>query len=203
MITKDPDWDFLNMAWDLEKEWKKSTPKYSERELLKDVFPEAREILPEKIKEWQEERASLVSSLAKRLSRINQAKYEFNRWFWREWIKVTEGPNLLKIDWHIARLKNLLIESPKTSGRITQEHIDRVKKVPIESLINQKLRKSGNRLYGSCPLHRERTPSFCIYTATNSFNCYGCNQGGDVIKLIQLLHGYSFIEAVKYLLNHA
>src|SRR3989344_3775821 len=143
MITKDPDWDFLNMAWDLEKEWKKSTPKYSERELLKDVFPEAREILPEKIKEWQEERASLVSSLAKRLSRINQAKYEFNRWFWREWIKVTEGPNLLKIDWHIARLKNLLIESPKTSGRITQEHIDRVKKVPIESLINQKLRKSG------------------------------------------------------------
>lgn len=40
-----------------------------------------------------------------------------------------------------------------------------------------------------CPLHNERTASFRLYEGNNSFYCYGCGQGGDVIKLYQLLRG--------------
>jgi hypothetical protein len=36
------------------------------------------------------------------------------------------------------------------------------------------------------PDHEDRTPSFVVYEATNSFYCFGCSRGGDVIDLEQL-----------------
>ena len=34
-----------------------------------------------------------------------------------------------------------------------------------------------------CPLHDEDTPSFRYYESTNSFYCFGCTKGGDVVHL--------------------
>lgn len=49
-----------------------------------------------------------------------------------------------------------------------------------------------------CPLHNERTASFKLYEGNNSFYCYGCGQGGDVIKLYQLLRGIpTYYKAMK------
>ena len=49
-----------------------------------------------------------------------------------------------------------------------------------------------------CPLHNERTASFRLYEGNNSFYCYGCGQGGDVIKLYQLLKGIAtYYKAMK------
>lgn len=50
--------------------------------------------------------------------------------------------------------------------------------------------------YLQCPLHSEKTPSFKIYPKTNSFYCFGCGAGGDVIKLVQVLFGISYPQAV-------
>ena len=46
----------------------------------------------------------------------------------------------------------------------------------------------GDRLKGRCPLHKEKTPSFYIYSDSQKWHCFGaCGQGGDVVDLVWLL----------------
>lgn len=40
-----------------------------------------------------------------------------------------------------------------------------------------------NRPVVQCPLHSERTGSFRYFPETESFYCYGCTAGGDIIDL--------------------
>ena len=50
------------------------------------------------------------------------------------------------------------------------------------------LRRSGNRLVGLCPFHRERTPSFTVFADDQRWWCFGaCNRGGDVVELARVL----------------
>ncbi len=55
------------------------------------------------------------------------------------------------------------------------------------------LRKVGERWVGCCPLpdHADRSPSFTVYPETDSWYCFGCCRGGDVLDLHQLAHGYA------------
>ena len=204
-IDKEIGWELYDYALSLEKGRRASLPRFTDKELL-EIFPEAKQIIPEKIKEWEQKRVKISDTIKKKLTLI---KYKitagFSRWFWREWVKVNEGQELLKIDGHIARLKRLLAVARgwESKGRITEEKIQQALHTPIENIANQhlKLYKSGRALVGLCPFHSEKHPSFYIYPETNSCWCYGCNQGGDVINFVRLLHGYSFKEAVKYLIG--
>lgn len=56
-----------------------------------------------------------------------------------------------------------------------------------------------------CPLpdHSERTPSCVIYEATNSWWCFGCWRGGDVIDLAMSVKGLSFVDAAQWLARKA
>ena len=65
------------------------------------------------------------------------------------------------------------------------------------------LRRRGKNLVGLCPFHNEKTPSFCIYPENNSFYCFGCNKGGDVISFIMGVENLDFAEAVKFLAQRA
>lgn len=85
-------------------------------------------------------------------------------------------------------------------GRITQVDIDRAKQSPILDLFTGKIKRYGKRATVHCPLHSEKTPSFVIYLDQNSWHCYGCNEGGDVIALIMKMNKLSFIEAVRKLI---
>ena len=201
--TKELGREHYNGIFNLEKQWRASLPRFTDKELL-EIFPEVKQVIPEKIKEWEQKRAEFSDTIKKKLTLIKyKITDEFSRWFWREWVKVNEGEELLKIDGHLARLKDLFLiakgEIPK--GRFTEGEIQRALDVPIETILNQPLRKAGKALVGLCPLHNEKRPSFYIYPETNSCWCYGCNQGGNVINLVRLLHGYSFKEAVKHLIG--
>ncbi len=54
-----------------------------------------------------------------------------------------------------------------------------------------------------CPFHNERTPSFTVYPETQSFYCFGCGAGGDVITFIKQRENIEYIEAVKLLASRA
>ena len=65
------------------------------------------------------------------------------------------------------------------------------------------LRHRGRTPTGLCPFHSEKTPSFVVYPDTQSFYCFGCGAGGDVITFIKKINNLDYVEAVKYLAGRA
>lgn len=61
------------------------------------------------------------------------------------------------------------------------------------------LKRSGHIYKCLCPFHSERTPSCTVYPDSESFYCFGCGAGGDVITFIMKIENLDYIEAVKYL----
>ncbi|MCD7828266.1 MAG: DNA primase [Clostridiales bacterium] len=61
------------------------------------------------------------------------------------------------------------------------------------------LRVSGSIARGLCPFHNERTPSFTIYINNQSFYCFGCGVGGNVITFVKNIENIGFTEAVSLL----
>jgi len=61
------------------------------------------------------------------------------------------------------------------------------------------LKKQGNVWQGLCPFHAENTPSFTVYVDTQTWKCFGCSAGGDVIAFAMKQHSVTFPEALKLL----
>ena len=74
-------------------------------------------------------------------------------------------------------------------------------KIDIETVVSPyvSLRRRGRLLTGLCPFHNEKTPSFTVYPDSQSFYCFGCGEGGNVITLLMKIANKSFPEAIKYL----
>lgn len=67
----------------------------------------------------------------------------------------------------------------------------------ISSYVN--IRRTGRISKGLCPFHNEKTPSFTIYPDTQSYYCFGCGSGGDVITFIKNIENLDYIDAVRFL----
>jgi len=65
------------------------------------------------------------------------------------------------------------------------------------------LKKSGENYKALCPFHSEKTPSFVISPSKQIFHCFGCGEGGNLIKFIMNIENINFIEAVKMLSKDA
>ncbi len=65
------------------------------------------------------------------------------------------------------------------------------------------LQKSGKAFKGLCPFHNERTPSFYVFAETQTWHCFGCNEGGDVFSFVQKQQGLEFRETLHYLAEKA
>ncbi len=169
---------------------------------LFEIFPEAKEVVLEKLKEWEVKRYDIADIIKRKLRIIKSKSNPQNQWFWREWIKINEVEALNLIDKHIARLKRQLavIGGQKIpSNLITKDEIERALCFPINDLFAGKFRRSGRNFIGICPFHPEKSPSFYIYSNNNTCWCFGCHQGGDTINVVRLLYGCSFREAVSHL----
>ena len=65
------------------------------------------------------------------------------------------------------------------------------------------LQKAGSNYKGLCPFHSEKTPSFVVYPASNSFYCFGCGAGGGVFAFIMKAENLDFTGAVELLAARA
>ncbi len=61
------------------------------------------------------------------------------------------------------------------------------------------LKRQGANYSGLCPYHEEKTPSFSVSPEKNFYYCFGCQKGGDAIKLVMELKSLPFAEAVSHL----
>lgn len=78
-------------------------------------------------------------------------------------------------------------------------------KTDIEDVISTyvTLKRRGATLVGLCPFHNEKTPSFTVYPATQSFYCFGCGAGGDAIAFLKKIENLDYLDAVKTLAQRA
>jgi hypothetical protein len=177
----------LRRSWEQNQPWMKYTP-----ESWIHIFPEMRNRVEELLLQKLDSRERI-----KKLYDLTEATFSKNlneRLFEEALLDATLGKTLLSLDAKIKVYRRMLFDnSSKSSGVISQTVISQAKSVPMESLIDQPI-KRGQIL---CPFHHEKTPSCKVYP--DHIHCFGCGKSLDTIGYIMETQGLSFIDSVKFL----
>ena len=89
---------------------------------------------------------------------------------------------------------------------ISRETIEEILlRTDIQTLIGGyvSLKRASANLKGLCPFHSEKSPSFTVYPANNSFYCFGCGAGGDQISFIMKMEHLDYPDAIEFLAKRA
>lgn len=65
------------------------------------------------------------------------------------------------------------------------------------------MRKAGQSFKGLCPFHSEKTPSFTVTPARETWKCFGCGRGGDIFSFVMERDTIDFPEALRRLAARA
>jgi DNA primase len=87
-----------------------------------------------------------------------------------------------------------------------KDNVEKVKAaIDIVSLVSGyvSLKKRGRTHVGLCPFHTEKTPSFHVDSARQTYKCFGCGKGGDVLSFLMEVKGVSFMDALQELAGQA
>jgi DNA primase len=87
-------------------------------------------------------------------------------------------------------------------GRIAEESIQQViATVNIVDVIQSyfPLKRAGTTYKTCCPFHTEKTPSFSVSPARNTFHCFGCGKGGNAIRFVMDYENLPFVDTVRKL----
>jgi len=163
-----------------------------------DAFPdECREMIPRVNRMLKKELKPYLSHVKLIEGRLQDA---VTTMFLKKVIHIFYKPGPIE---KLIRRNQMILDSldaPK-DNRITDLMIERANDTPIAVLYDFENIRSGSARYSArCPFHTEKTGSFFVYP-NNTFYCFGCSAGGDVITFVRKLHGYKFPEAVKFLIN--
>lgn len=86
-------------------------------------------------------------------------------------------------------------------ARFTSSMLEQIRLINIATIIEPyvELRSKGRDLWGLCPFHNEKSPSFKVDAEKGFFKCFGCDAKGDGITFIMRKLGFSYQDAVLYL----
>ena len=76
---------------------------------------------------------------------------------------------------------------------------------PIEDVVGQyvSLTRRGSNLFGLCPFHSEKTPSFSVAPDKGIYYCFGCHKGGGPVNFIMEIENLDYPDAVRFLAKRA
>ncbi len=78
-------------------------------------------------------------------------------------------------------------------------------RLPVADVVGEtvQLKKAGTTLKGLCPFHGEKTASFVVTPARDTWHCFGCGKHGDIFTFLMERDGLSFPEALQALAGRA
>jgi len=164
-----------------------------------EMFPKAKSIYKKQLqKEIKQAREDLAEArqIKKDCEFVLETRcHSKNREFWEMMIDgLLIQPLTAGREQTIKRNTFRLSDNKKETTGVTEEQIAQAKSVPISTFI-----KANNSGFAKCPFHAEKIPSLKVYTTQNTWWCFSCGSGGDVIELIMKMHDIDFINAVKML----
>lgn len=65
------------------------------------------------------------------------------------------------------------------------------------------MRQRGKDFWCCCPFHQEKTPSCKVDSVSQTWHCFGCGEGGDIISYVRKLDDVDFVDAVRFLAHRA
>ncbi len=65
------------------------------------------------------------------------------------------------------------------------------------------LKPRGGRLWGCCPFHHEKTPSFTVSPDKQVYYCFGCHKGGSLVNFVMEMERVSYPDAIRMLADRA
>lgn len=71
----------------------------------------------------------------------------------------------------------------------------------ISNYVN--LKRKGDTYFGLCPFHKEKTGSFAVSRDKQIYHCFGCGEGGNVIRFVMKVENIGFKEAIEMLADKA
>ncbi|WP_028973577.1 DNA primase [Spirochaeta cellobiosiphila] len=90
--------------------------------------------------------------------------------------------------------------------RIPENKIEEISSsVDIVDVVSEyvSLNRKGDRYWGCCPFHNEKTPSFTVTPSKNLYYCFGCGASGSIFTFLMNIENITFVESVEKLAQKA
>lgn len=91
-------------------------------------------------------------------------------------------------------------------AKYSEDVIESIKnRLTVSEVVSQyvRLTRRGDRFWGLCPFHHEKTPSFTVLDSGGFYKCFGCGKGGGIIDFVMEMEHVTFPEAVEILAKKA
>lgn len=194
------------------KEWQQKFDAKNEIEVLNEFFPELKnnpqellEALYENLKEFKKRKEILNEIIFEKRGILSKYPAALDDVF-EELAFVTSRINNIQILIDYLHNSNVHLEysEEKVERQKFKEKVHKVLELDIDRVVENEFgtripRGEPAMIRCQLPGHNDREPSFAVYRRTNSFYCFGCNNGGNVITFIEIFKKFDFYDAVNYL----